>query len=151
MPSLIVNLVTEAGRINDGQRNAGSLLIQFQLCNTQDGQFLKGVLARRNLIRLDSPTVTGLMRTPSSSWACSGSSASLPSSTCFPQRVLTKVVRPELSDNQRSIPSWTLGGSGGRIRTSSTGTADHQAELNSLLDILLATDLNLPTMGTFVS
>jgi len=50
MPSLIVNLVTEAGRINDSQRNAGSLLIQFELCNTQDGQYSKNALVRRNLI-----------------------------------------------------------------------------------------------------
>jgi hypothetical protein len=39
-----------------------------------------------------------LMRTPSSMWACSASSDSLPSSTCFPQRVFTKVVRPDWED-----------------------------------------------------
>jgi hypothetical protein len=32
--------------------------------------------------------------------------------------------------------------------TCSTGAADHQTELNSLLDILLATNLDLPGMST---
>jgi len=41
------------------------------------------------------PTVTGLMRTPSSIWALAASSASFDSRTCCPQSVLTKVVRPK--------------------------------------------------------
>jgi hypothetical protein len=35
--------------------------------------------------------------------------------------------------------------------TSSAGTAHHQTELNSLLDILLAANLHLPTGGSRVS
>lgn len=36
-------------------------------------------------------------------------------------------------------------------RTSSAGTADHQTKLNTLLDILLAAKLNLPTVASSVS
>lgn len=36
-------------------------------------------------------------------------------------------------------------------RTSSAGAADHQTELNTLLDILLTANLNLPTEGSSVS
>lgn len=32
-PSLIVDLVTEAGSVNDGQRNTGSLLVKLKLCS----------------------------------------------------------------------------------------------------------------------
>jgi hypothetical protein len=35
MPGLIVNLVTESGGIDDGQGDAGSLLIEFELCHLQ--------------------------------------------------------------------------------------------------------------------
>lgn len=45
-------------------------------------------------LKLDAPTVMGLIRTPSSTWAFSASSASLLCRTCLPQSVLTKVVRP---------------------------------------------------------
>lgn len=31
-PRLVVHLVPEAGRIDDGQRDAGSLLVQLKLC-----------------------------------------------------------------------------------------------------------------------
>jgi hypothetical protein len=88
VPRLIVNLITEAGGIDNGQGDAGALLIQFQLCHPQVS------IGPGCETRIHSPTVTGLMRTPSSMWAWSGSSASLLSRTCLPQRVLTKVVRP---------------------------------------------------------
>lgn len=50
--------------------------------------------------------------------------------------------------------SWQLARTpGGSVveHTSSAGTAHHQAELNSLLDILLAANLHLPTGGSRVS
>jgi hypothetical protein len=43
------------------------------------------------------------------------------------------------------------GGDPSSGHTSSTGTAHHQTELNSLLDILLAANLDLPTRGSRVS
>lgn len=42
-------------------------------------------------------------------------------------------------------------GAGLGQHTSSAGTADHQTELNTLLDILLAANLNLPAEGSRVS
>lgn len=54
--------------------------------------------------------------------------------------MLTKVVRP-IEEQAVSLP---LRNGGIGQHTSSAGTADHQTKLNSLLDILLATDLNLP-------
>jgi hypothetical protein len=41
-----------------------------------------------------SPTLTGLIRMPSSTWAVSGESETLCARTSDSQRVLTKVVRP---------------------------------------------------------
>lgn len=43
------------------------------------------------------------------------------------------------------------GGDPSSGHTSSAGTAHHQTELNSLLDILLAANLDLPTRGSRVS
>lgn len=51
-----------------------------------------------------------------------------------------------MSDGQWAI-GIGHGGLGFEQRTSSAGTADHQTELNTLLDILLAANLNLPARG----
>ena len=48
----------------------------------------------------DSPTVIGLILTPSSKCAFVGSSSSLPCRTFLPHSVLTKVVRPRLCQLQ---------------------------------------------------
>lgn len=99
MPRLVVNLVAKTGSVDDGQRDAGTFLIQLELWSPR-GQLSRTGVAQRGS---NSPTVTGLMRTPSSMWALAASSASLPSSTCLPQRVFTKVVRPEGSSGQLAI------------------------------------------------
>jgi hypothetical protein len=82
-----------------------------------------------------SPTVTGLIRTPSSRCALAASSASLACRTFLPHRVLTNVVRPEKKTNEWVAPC-AVGGLG--ILASSTCAADHQAELYTLLHILLS-------------
>jgi len=69
--------------------------------------------------------------------ALTGSSCSTPERTLLPQSVLTKVVRP--------WRNWLVDGVVGRLfsseLTSAGCTADHDAELDTLLDILLAPDL----------
>lgn len=70
MPGLVVNLVTETGGINDSQRDAGSLLVQLKLCITEMVSIRRISWrggASFDLIWFNLPTVTGLMRTPSSS------------------------------------------------------------------------------------
>lgn len=59
--------------------------------------------------------------------------------------MLTKVVRPVAEKRIRLVPEIRV------IRckhTCSTGAAHHQTELNTLLDILLATNLDLPGTST---
>lgn len=100
------------------------------------------------------PTVMGLILTPSSTWAELGSSDSLWPRTLFPQRVLTKVVLP-VKEKIKGIQSAyqllagkesTLGSRRdvkprGEIKhTSARCSADHQAELDTLLHVLLAAD-----------
>ena len=83
------------------------------------------------------PTVTGFIWTPPSMCALTGSSCSTPERTLLPQSVLTKVVRP--------WRDWLVDGVDGRLfsseLTSTRCTADHDAELDTLLDILLAPNL----------
>jgi hypothetical protein len=55
--------------------------------------------------------------------------------------VLTKVVRPKNELDQ--FVAIRDGSSKELQRTSARGTADHQAELDTLLDILLSADLDL--------
>ena len=62
MPGLVVNLVTETGGIDDGQGDASAFLIQFELCGGSVGQHSQTIISETR----NSPTVTGLMRTPSS-------------------------------------------------------------------------------------
>lgn len=98
VPGLIVDLVSKTRRVHDGQRDAGTLLVKLELC--MPGQWLLCIMARQLFLRV--PTVIGLILTPSSTWAALGSSDSLCPSTVFPQRVLTKVVRPVYSRETRS-------------------------------------------------
>lgn len=103
----------------------------------------------RDSIVLRVPTVMGLILTPSSTWAALGSSDSLCPRTVFPQRVLTKVVRP-VHIVEKSLDSafrWTSGSelerNNSRVRcwdklTSARCSTDHQAELDTLLHVLLA-------------
>jgi hypothetical protein len=83
------------------------------------------------------PTVTGFIWTPPSTCAFAGSSCSTPDRTLLPQSVLTKVVRPGRN--------WLVDGVDGRLLlrelTSAGCTADHDAKLDTLLDILLAPNL----------
>jgi hypothetical protein len=83
------------------------------------------------------PTVMGSILTPSSMCAEFGSSASLCSRTLLPQSVFTKVVRPRgamSADGAQGVVA-------AAERTCARGTAHHQAELDSLLDILLSAGL----------
>ena len=89
IPRFIVNLVAETGRVDDGQGDAGALLVQLKLWI----RVLAFVHPGGGLY-LDLPTVMGLILTPSSTWAAPASSESLWSRTSLPQRVLTKVVLP---------------------------------------------------------
>jgi hypothetical protein len=57
-------------------------------------QSVKKFLIIHSGLRGHLPTVVGRIFTPSSMCATSASSESLCSITCFPQRVFTKVVRP---------------------------------------------------------
>ena len=84
----------------------------------------------------NSPTVMGLIFTPSSTCAIVGSSDSLCERTLRPQRVLTNVVRPG-----RHRSATNVDGQG--CITSARSATDHQAELNTLLHILLPADLDL--------
>jgi hypothetical protein len=80
----------------------------------------------------------GLILTPSSMWAFVASSASFPARTFFPHRVLTNVVRPEITSQLLWHASFDV------VRhTCAGGTTNHQAELDTLLDILLSADLDL--------
>lgn len=89
----VVNLITEARGVDDGQRDAGSFIIDFELyCRWSDEVTWQG--ATTAFILRDVPTVTGLILIPSSRWALAASSSSLGSRTRRPQRVLTNVVRP---------------------------------------------------------
>lgn len=88
-PCFIIDLISETRCINDGQRYAGALLIKLELCR------LSAIYLQKAKFHLEyQPTVIGLILTPSSICALSGSSESLLCSTRFPHRVLTKVVRP---------------------------------------------------------
>ena len=88
----------------------------------------------------NAPTVIGLILTPSSRCAFVASSASLPWSTFLPQRVFTNVVRPYWTSHQLLLlPRRSCKGE----YTSSRSTTDHKAELDTLLDILLPTNLDL--------
>lgn len=110
------------------------------------------------LVAVCVPTVTGLILTPSSTWAEFASSDSLCVRTALLQSVLTKVVRPICVERQVSVadcifksyhgPAPCAVGAGRQLdaitrrlrHTSTRGTTDHEAELNALLDILLAAD-----------
>lgn len=85
-----------------------------------------------------APTVIGLILTPSSRCAFVASSASFAWRTFFPQRVLTKVVRPE--ENKSMVEKLRASI---HPHTSTRSATDHQAKLDTLLDILLSADLNL--------
>ena len=56
--------------------------------------------------KADGPTVTGEILTPSSTCAVLGSSVSMCSRTCLPQRVLTNVVRPVPEAPQTIRQNW---------------------------------------------
>jgi hypothetical protein len=101
LPGFVVNLVAKARGVDNGERDAGALLIEFcrdmdlakgpcvaWLCNS--GRLWSRVVVSANCV----PTVIGLILTPSSRCAVVGSSESLCSSTFWPQRVLTNVVLP---------------------------------------------------------
>lgn len=89
LPRFVVNLVAETGRVDDGQGDAGALLVKLKLW-IRASVFVRPA----GELFLDLPTVTGLILTPSSTWAAPASSESLWSRTLLPQRVLTKVVLP---------------------------------------------------------
>ena len=72
------------------------------------------------------------------------SSSSRPDRTFLPHSVLTKVVRP--SDQLHLVPLSKLVETELQ-HTSSRGATDHHTELNSLLDILLPTHLDLRRRG----
>lgn len=93
VPRFVVNLVAETGRVDDGQGDAGALLVQLKLWN-------RALAAARPAggLLVDLPTVMGLILTPSSTWAAPASSESLWFRTPLPQSVLTKVVRPAKED-----------------------------------------------------
>ena len=98
VPGLVVDLVAETGGVDDGQGDAGSFLVKFKLCRTDNSQYRgnsawEGLLIAKQIAK-HIPTVMGLILTPSSVCAMLGSSDSLWDSTDLPQRVLTKVVRP---------------------------------------------------------
>ena len=135
VPSLVVYLVAEAGSVDNGQGDAGALLIQLELC------YLSATEQElRRWPRVRVPTVTGLILTPSSTWALLASSDSLWPSTVLPHRVLTKVVRPKFAERSAtgSVGRCALVG---RIHlTGARCSADHQAELDPLLDVLLPSD-----------
>ena len=84
-----------------------------------------------------------MIRTPSSTCASEASSASLCCKTLLPHSVLTKVVRPVNIVSLVRILEFELLKLGGHAqcrRTSSRSTANHQAKLDTLLDILLLAD-----------
>lgn len=89
IPGLVVYLISEPGCVDDSQGNACSFIVQFQLCD----QVLDTILPNYGL-SCAIPTVTGLILTPSSTWAVLGSSDCLWARTVLPQSVFTKVVRP---------------------------------------------------------
>ena len=132
LPCLVVNLVSKTGRIDDSQRNACSFFIQFQLYEISAVSHLDG-LGKAGC----APTVIGLILTPSSMWAFVASSASFPERTFLPHRVFTNVVRPEITGQWR----WSV--LDVVRRTCARGTTNHQAELDTLLHILLSADLDL--------
>lgn len=84
----VVNLITEAGSVDDSQGDTSALLIQFKFYLFVSLQVISCCMLSH------IPTVTGLILTPSSRCALAASSASLGWRTRFPHRVLTKVVRP---------------------------------------------------------
>ena len=87
----IVNVVTKARGIDNGQGNANAIF--FQLCRLK---VEINKISGNPVINEDkgSPTLTGLILMPSSTCAVSGSSEILWAKTSDSQRVLTKVVRP---------------------------------------------------------
>ena len=89
------------------------------------------------MMSLYIPTLTGLIRMPSSTWAVSALSAILWDKTSDSQRVFTKVVRPvpdapvclrvPVTENKEAIHEW---------KTRVGLTNDHHGELDTLLDLV---------------
>jgi len=104
--------------------------------NSELGKLINGQVSDGGMY-YNLPTVMGLIFTPSSTCAIVGSSDSLCERTLRPQRVLTNVVRPARKHvSDEDIESE-------RCITSPRSATDHQAELNTLLHILLPADLDL--------
>ena len=85
---LIVNVVTKAWGVDNGQSNTNTILFEFYVV------ILGATTTTATCDGVYSPTLTGLMRIPSSTWAVSGESEILCAKTSDSQSVLTKVVRP---------------------------------------------------------
>ena len=84
---LIIDIVTKPRGIDNGKSNTYAILLEFYRF-----WFNREVYEMASWIYL--PTLTGLIRIPSSTCAPSGSSETLWANTSDSQRVLTKVVRP---------------------------------------------------------
>jgi hypothetical protein len=71
LPSLVVNLVTEAGGIDNCEGDASTLLVKLELYSPIN------IVYACNDNWMYVPTVMGLILTPSSTWALPASSDSL--------------------------------------------------------------------------
>lgn len=71
LPSLVVNLVTKAGGVDNCEGDASALLVKLELYSPIS------VMYASNDNEMYIPTVMGLILTPSSTWALPASSDSL--------------------------------------------------------------------------
>lgn len=106
LPGLIVDLVAKSGCVDNGERDAGALLVEFCPIVSRFIRGSDGSVHQQWGEGGNAPTVMGLILTPSSTWAVVGSSTSLCPSTCWPQSVLTKVVRPVPEAPQTIRQNW---------------------------------------------
>ena len=84
---LIIDIVAKPRGIDNGKSNTYAILLEFY-------RFWFNREGYEKASRIYLPTLTGLIRIPSSICAPSGLSATLWANTSDSQRVLTKVVRP---------------------------------------------------------
>ena len=82
---LVVDVVAEAGSVDDGKSDTDAILVELWCASAP---------CQRHELRLDLPTLTGLILMPSSMWAMSGLSETLWARTSLSQSVFTNVVRP---------------------------------------------------------
>jgi len=93
---LVVDLVSEAWRVDDGEGDAHAVLLKLCRVVVRARVSLTLVLSKIGQGRIVDclPTFTGLILMPSSWWASSGAGTSLWVSTSLSHKVLTNVVRP---------------------------------------------------------